>query len=77
MFAPEDVLALEMIILRLHMQTPVPAVAPPQPPASNGMIPQHQHSSPVSHTIHMGPGGQGLGVNGAGNPSVGRNGNRR
>jgi len=76
MFAQEDVLALEMIILRLHMQTPVPISAPSQTNPVNMISPQHQQQSPAGHHVHMTAGapiaGPSMAVNGSGNPPTSR-----
>jgi len=81
MFAQEDVLALEMVILRLHMQTPVSMAAPSQTNPVNMISPQHQQHSPAGHHVHMTAGagiaGPSMAVNGSGNPPPSRNNVRR
>jgi hypothetical protein len=83
MFAQEDVLALEMIILRLHMQTPVSIVAPSsqqQTTPASMISPRHQQS-PVGHHVHIPTGtalaGPSMTVNGPSNPSPSHNAVRR
>lgn len=61
MFAPEDVLALEMIVLRLHMQTPVSMPSMPVPvsmpvsgPVQTLQSPQMQQQQQQQASVLMG-----------------------